>query len=136
MKEPIIGQKMVFVFGSNKAGRHGAGAAKYAYRHEGAKMGIGEGITGNSYALPTKGHKIEFIPLKEVALSVARFIETAESWHNKDTQFKVTQVGCGLGGFTKEEIAPLFENTPDYCFFDKKWIPILGTEHFNYWGSF
>lgn len=127
---------MIFVFGSNKAGRHGAGAAKYAFKHKGAKMGIGEGIVGNSYALPTKGYRIERIPLKEVVLSVERFIETAKNRYDKGTKFKVTQVGCGLGGFTKEEIAPLFKNAPDNCFFDEKWIPILGTDRFNYWGTF
>ena len=130
---------MIFVFGSNKAGRHGLGAAKYAFKYKGAKMGVGEGLTGYSYALPTKGYKIERIPLEEVALSVERFIKTAESWNNKHIKykkFKVTQVGCGLGGFTKEEIAPLFKNAPDNCFFDKKWMPILGTDYFKYWGTF
>lgn len=125
----------IFVFGSNKAGIHGAGAARYAREHKGARMGIGEGITGNCYALPTKGFKIEMIPLAEVELAVIRFIEQAQFWYGRGAQFQVTQVGCGLGGFTKEEIAPLFTKAPDNCWFDNEWRPILG-ERFRYWGTF
>ena len=44
----------IFVFGSNPEGRHGAGAAKIAREQFGAKYGVGEGLTGNAYALPTK----------------------------------------------------------------------------------
>ena len=44
----------IFVFGSNPKGIHGAGAAKVAMEQFGAKYGVGEGLTGNSYALPTK----------------------------------------------------------------------------------
>lgn len=44
----------IFVFGSNPKGIHGAGAAKVAMEQFGAKFGVGEGLTGNSYALPTK----------------------------------------------------------------------------------
>ena len=132
---------MIFVFGSNKAGIHGAGAAKYAYKKLGAQWGIGEGMTGGHrtnpmcYALPTKGWRIEFIPLEEVRYSVNRFISTAEFWYSRGAQFKVTQVGCGLGGFTKEDIAPLFHKAPDNCHFDTEWKKILG-DRFEYWGTF
>lgn len=44
----------IFVFGSNPEGRHGAGAARVAREQFGAVYGVGEGLTGNSYALPTK----------------------------------------------------------------------------------
>jgi len=44
----------IFVFGSNLAGRHGAGAAKIANRLYGAIYGAGVGPMGNSYAIPTK----------------------------------------------------------------------------------
>ena len=69
---------MIFVFGSNKSGVYGAGAAKVAFKQHGAKWGIGEGIVGNSYALPTKGFHIEKMSLLEIQYSVNRFIETAE----------------------------------------------------------
>lgn len=44
----------IFVFGSNPGGVHGAGAAKTARDMFGAQTGVGEGMTGNAYALPTK----------------------------------------------------------------------------------
>ena len=44
----------IMVFGSNPQGIHGAGAARYAKDMFGAKIGVGEGMTGNAYALPTK----------------------------------------------------------------------------------
>lgn len=44
----------VFVFGSNPEGKHGLGAAKTAREQFGAQYGVGEGMTGNAYALPTK----------------------------------------------------------------------------------
>lgn len=44
----------IFVFGSNPEGRHGAGAAKTAKDKFGANYGQGEGMQGQSYALPTK----------------------------------------------------------------------------------
>lgn len=44
----------IFVFGSNLKGIHGAGAARTAKNSFGAKDGVGEGLTGDAYALPTK----------------------------------------------------------------------------------
>lgn len=52
----------IFVFGSNPEGRHGAGAAKIAREQFGAKYGVGEGMTGNAYALPTKDLSVKFTP--------------------------------------------------------------------------
>lgn len=40
----------VFVFGSNLAGRHAGGAARFAYNKFGAIWGQGEGLQGQSYA--------------------------------------------------------------------------------------
>ena len=43
----------IFVFGSNLAGHHMGGAARTAMDHFGAEWGKGEGIQGQSYAIPT-----------------------------------------------------------------------------------
>lgn len=53
----------VFVFGSNPEGGHDAGAAKIAREQFGAEYGVGEGLTGNAYALPTKRVK-NMTPIK------------------------------------------------------------------------
>ena len=98
--------KEIFVFGSNLSGRHGAGAAKYARLHHEAIMGQGIGLQGSSYALPTKGVKISFMPLADIGRHVAAFISFAKI--RPDLTFRVTRVGCGLAGFKDTEIAPLF----------------------------
>jgi hypothetical protein len=133
---------MIFVFGSNKAGIHGAGAAKLAHKKYGAKWGIGEGITGGPetlcYALPTKGFKIEELPLVEINNAVNRFISAAEYWALRGAKFKVTRVGCGLGGKLDSNIAPMFKAAPNNCYFDEYWRPWLDLHGMkrNYWGTF
>ena len=123
---------MIFVFGSNKAGIHGAGAAKYAHKFMNAQWGIGEGPTGVCYALPTKGYKIEKISLKEIQKSVDNFLIYAIK--HPTVIFQVTQVGCGLGGYISENIAPLFNKAPENCLFDEDWKPFLSGKR-QFWGS-
>ena len=126
-------KNMIFVFGSNRSGIHGAGAARFAAVHKGAEYGVGEGPTGASYALPTKGYNITFMTLDEVNTHVQNFIAYARE--NNHLDFQVTQVGCGLGGFTKEEIAPLFEFAPLNCYFDTAWTHLM-PEGTMLWGTF
>lgn len=111
--------KKVFVFGSNLAGRHGKGAALYAKEHWGAKYGDGEGRTGNAYALPTKDERLRTRKLNDVKESVDKFIEYANI--NPDLIFIVTKVGCGLAGFTEDQIAPLFKFAPQNCELPEGW---------------
>lgn len=96
----------VFVFGSNLAGNHAGGAARTALLRFGAKMGQGEGIQGQSYAIPTMQGGVETIKPY-----VDRFIDLAYEWDQ--TTFYVTRIGCGIAGFTDEEIAPLFDRAYD-----------------------
>ena len=51
-------KNQIFVFGSNEAGIHGAGAARLANKKFGAMWGVGFGLTGQSYAIPTKDLQI------------------------------------------------------------------------------
>ena len=95
----------ILVFGSNLAGRHGAGAAKTALRF-GARWGVGIGLKGKTYALPTKGLNLETLSLRAISAHVADFGMFAEK-HDELT-FLVTEVGCGLAGYTPEQIAPMF----------------------------
>lgn len=100
--------RCIFVFGSNRAGIHGAGAAKEAYQHWGAKWGVGEGLQGSSYALPTKDHGIQTLGLNDIQDHVDDFEWFARE--HTDLHFFVTRVGCGLAGYTDADIAPLFRN--------------------------
>lgn len=103
----------VFVFGSNLAGRHGAGAALYAREHHGAIIGQGEGRQGGAYAIPTKDRNLKPLPLLEIAGHVAHFLEYAEE-HPAEV-FVVTRIGCGLAGYNPEQIAPFFAGAPCNC---------------------
>ena len=91
----------IFVFGSNLAGMHGGGAARTAHDKFGAVWGQGEGLQGQSYAIPTMQGGVETIKPY-----VDEFIEFAR--HNKNLKFLVTAIGCGIAGFSPDEIAPLF----------------------------
>ena len=97
----------IFVFGSNLAGRHGKGAAKYALEHHGAIYGIAIGLQGNSYAIPTKDKDIKTLPLYLIRDYVEEFLNFAyvhDTW-----EFNVTAIGCGLAGYSPDQIAPMFK---------------------------
>ena len=94
-------QDEIFVFGSNLAGIHAGGAARVAYERFGAIMGQGVGIQGQSYAIPTMHGGVE-----KIKPYVDEFIALAREWDQNT--FYVTRIGCGIAGFTDEEIAPLF----------------------------
>lgn len=91
----------IFVFGSNLAGAHGGGAARFAYERFGAVWGEGVGLHGQTYAIPTMQGGVDTIKPY-----VDAFIRFAKE-HNRLT-FLVTRIGCGIAGFRDEEIAPLF----------------------------
>lgn len=124
--------KRVFVFGSNEAGVHGAGAAKHAYKELGARWGFSYGRMGDTFAIPTKDDAIQTLPLDRIEMYVMGFIAFAKG-HPK-LHFKVTRIGCGLAGYKDSQIAPLFKDAPKNCSFDEKWMPFLGEER-TYWGS-
>lgn len=109
----------VFVFGSNLAGRHGAGAAKVACARFGAPYGRGEGFFGQSYAIPTKGLKLEILDIEKISAAILRFIEFA--CENSQLRFFVTRVGCGLAGYSDQQIAPLFSRASHNCSFPHTW---------------
>lgn len=113
------GPGRIFVFGSNRAGIHGAGAARYAYNYQGAEWEVGEGLAGDSYALPTKGYRLETLPLDEIKAHVDKFLAFANL--RPDLTFFVTRIGCGLAGYQDSEIAPMFAGAPSNCELPDKW---------------
>lgn len=91
----------VFVFGSNLNGFHGGGAARVAMEKFGAVWGQGVGLQGQSYAIPTMQGGVETIkPYVDDFIAFAK--------QHPELKFLVTRIGCGIAGFTDEEIAPLF----------------------------
>ena len=90
----------IFVFGSNLQGMHGGGAAYVAHRKFGAIWGQGVGLQGQSYGIPTMQCGVETI-----RPYVDEFIQFAKEHRN--LTFLVTRIGCGIAGFTDDEISPL-----------------------------
>lgn len=109
----------IFVFGSNLAGRHGAGAALFARRFRGAEPGISVGLTGRAYAIPTKSERINPLSLDIIRQHVERFVTFAGG--HPELNFYVTRIGCGLAGYKDEQIAPMFIYAPSNCSFAKEW---------------
>lgn len=109
----------IFVFGSNLGGRHGKGAALHAREAHGAIYGQGVGIQGRSYAIPTKGWKLEVLPLRVISTYVRAFVEFAGL--NPQMTFNVTRIGCGLAGYEDAQIAPLFCDAPPNCILPEGW---------------
>ncbi len=96
----------IFVFGSNLKGLHAGGAAYIAVRDFGAVWGQGVGLQGKSYAIPTMHGGVSSIkPYTD------QFIEFATA--HRELKFLVTPIGCGIAGFTPQEIAPLFKAAID-----------------------
>lgn len=135
---------MIFVFGSNLGGIHGAGAAAFAKNHRGASWGVGVGFRGQSYAIPTKGIECSVgmnppkvgstLPLETIKVFVEQFIDFAEEC--PELQFQVTRIGCGLAGLNDWDIAPMFDGAPDNCWFDQAWNGHIGIRSDRIWGTF
>lgn len=98
----ILADGEIFVFGSNFQGRHLGGAARVAQEKYGAVWGIGEGLQGRSYAIPTMEG------LENLAPAVQRFTSFAKQ--HQELKFFVTAIGCGIAGYQADEIAPFFLN--------------------------
>lgn len=115
----------IFVFGSNLAGRHGKGAALWAVQNRGARYGQGFGQQGQSFAIPTKGRGN---PLPRLSLDIIRnyvrlFIEEANS--NPELEYELTPIGCGLAGYSPEQIAPMFKDSPPNVELPEVFIKVL-----------
>ena len=126
----------IFVFGSNDQGYHGAGAARVAREKFNAKMGKGIGFCSKqSYGIPTVLWKKQRkrASLEYIAHYIDKFYLDAQK--NPKLKFLVTQIGCGLSGYTKENIIPLFKNfffeSLDNVFFPIEWFEIVDKEYIN-----
>jgi hypothetical protein len=104
--------RTIFVFGSNREGRHGKGSALFAKKFHGAIQGHQEGLQGDSYAIVTKELRPwkDPVSLQEIHQGVERFIQFALA--HPDLEFKVSALGCGLAGYKPADIAPMFKYHP------------------------
>ena len=105
-KIDVLEKDEIFVFGSNLAGHHKGGAARAAHMKFGAEWGVGVGLTGQAYAIPTMQGGVETIKPY-----VDRFIKYTKE--HPELHFFVTPIGCGIAGFQPKDIAPLFKDVLD-----------------------
>lgn len=117
----------VFVFGSNEAGIHGKGAAKFTLKEKGAQFGRCYGHVGNSFAIPTKDEDLVTLPLETIQDYVRGFV--AYSQGKRKVTFQVTAIGTGLAGHDHADIAPMFKDCLRNCAFDERWRPYLGDDY-------
>ena len=96
----------IFVFGSNRQGWHGGGAAAYARQRF--------GLSGEkeSDARDSVMRSLQWMDrLRKSVLMWREFIAYAEA--HPELTFLVTEIGCGIAGYTVTQIAPLFSATLD-----------------------
>lgn len=120
-----MGRPVVFVFGSNRQGRHGSGAALEAKLHWGAITGQACGRQGESYAIVTKELRANYQPvtLDQIQRNVDEFLSYVKerTWE----EFIVTAIGCGLAGFKPAQIAPMFRGAPPNVFLPAVFMEVL-----------
>ena len=101
----VLQEDEIFVFGSNLLGHHMGGAARTARRAFNAEMGVGEGLTGQAYALPTLGKDMRQVA-PEVLRACFRRLLLFVLDHPTLT-FYLTEVGCGIAGWSAEQVSAL-----------------------------
>ena len=89
------------MFGTDRQGSQKYGAAGLAAKSFGAQAGVSNGLTGNSYALPTKG-----VSLGELKDCVCEFEKFARE--HSELKFLVTAIGCGHAGMDVTQVSDLF----------------------------
>ena len=108
-----LGKNEIFVFGSNLLGRHYGGSAKLAYKEFGAIWGIGYGLHGKSFAIPTLAHPSTVkLKLHEIETFVNGFFIYAK--YHPELTFYFTKIGCGIAGFKIGEISSVVMLVPNY----------------------
>lgn len=117
----------IFVFGSNRQGIHGKGAARQASRW-GARKFLGVGPSGQTYAIPTRDYhgmsRFATLPLDEIRRHVIVFLHYAAG--HPELNFMVTAIGTGNAGYSDEQMAPLFKGAIKHnnIFLPEKWLKI------------
>lgn len=105
----------IFVFGSNEGGQHYGGAAMAAFCYFGAEWGLPFGLSGRTFAIPTLTKDYKKLDKESLKSYIKKFFEFVKE--NKQYTFILTKIGCGIAGFTTNEIKDIIwdvvgENMP------------------------
>lgn len=98
----------IFVFGSNRLGKHIGGAARIAKDNFGAQEGVSEGITGQSYAIPTLDENFGRVSLIDLTISITLFLEHVKIHKDRYTYY-LTKIGCGIAGWDVRDVRVVFK---------------------------
>ena len=98
-----LNENEIVVFGTNPEGNHNSKAALYAVNNFGAQMGVSEGMSVQSYALPVHKHRRH-----KMVNAVKRFIQYARE--NQNMKFLVLPIGCGAAGMDPAFVALMFRD--------------------------
>ena len=127
----------IFCFGANLEGISGAGTAKIAVEKYGAKYGVGEGRTGQCYALPTVGELRASRPsrtLDEIAESVENFYGYATEHPELEFLVAYRNDNSNLCGYSSEQLAACFvarralAEVPDNVVFNEGFLALVEAE--------
>ena len=116
-----LSDELIFVFGSNRKGIHGKGTALYAKQFKGAIQGVGSGLMGRSYAIPTNEDPYRTLSVQDIKKYVDDFVNITNETNLK---FYLTPIGTGLAGFKDEQIAPMFKGIKN-CWVPDKWAKYI-----------
>lgn len=121
--------RQIFGFGSNNEGRHGRGDALIARTQHGAIYGQAMGLQGNSYAIITKDLRKGFrsVPLVWINIQVQAMFFRALTDLRNDV-INMSAIGCGLAGYTPEEIAPMFKDAPSNVRLPEVFLEVLNRD--------
>ena len=112
-----LGPNEIFVFGSNAGGAHGGGAARIAHDRFGAVWGEGLGLHGQSYAIDTMTDE------PTMAAEISTFLEFATAYPH--LTFLVTELGCGIGPYQPNDVAPYFVVTPPNVALPESFVSVI-----------
>jgi hypothetical protein len=118
----------IFCFGANERGAHGSGSAAAAHANYGAKMRVGNGLTGQSYGIPTCAYndtcpKITPLTEEKVEQYVAEFVAYAKA--HPELLFMMTKIGTGVGNFPAEFICKLLSDAPRNVDMPLDWCDLM-----------
>lgn len=100
-----LADNQIFVFGSDKDGLQLGSSAQQALKF-GAAKGVGVGLQGKTYAIPTlNGNYYTVEP------HIRDFIKYAGE--HPELEFLVVEIGCGIAGYNLEWMAEAFEDAKD-----------------------
>jgi hypothetical protein len=111
--------EVIYVYGSNKAGKlltpsHFVARDKYK-----AEEGVGIGRTGNAYAIPVRDHKFRLMPLCLIERFTYQFIIYAR--YKPELKFEVAFLGCDKDEHSVDDVGELFKETPKNVILPLRW---------------